>query len=111
MVYVPVGYVLLSTLATIFEIVGYILFTTLVEDEDIFIEIYNDESPQQLVEDTNINQNINISMGTPNYSNDQLNINSDNPTPYKDDYNYDERLAKLEEENTMIKSDKRSLES
>ena len=111
MVYVPIGYVLLSTLATIFEIIGYILFTTLVEDEDIFIKIYNDESPQQLVEDTNINQNINISMGTPNYSNDQLNINSDTPIPYKDDYNYDERLAQLEEENTMIKSDKRSLES
>ena len=50
-------------------------------------------------------------MGTPNYSNDQLNINTDTPTPYKDDDNFDERFAKLEEENNMIKSDKKSLEN
>ncbi len=110
MIYVPKGYVLLSILATIFEFIGYRLFITLVENKEIFMEIYNDESPQQLVEENNINPNINISMGTPNYSYDQ-NINTDTPTPYKEDYNFDERLAKLEEENNMIKSDKKSLES
>jgi uncharacterized protein (DUF3084 family) len=50
-------------------------------------------------------------METPNYSNDQLNINNDTPTTYKEDYNFDERFAKLEEENNMIKIDKKSLES
>ena len=71
----------------------------------------NHESSQQLIEENNTNPNINISMGTPNYSNDQLNINTDTPTPYKDDDNFDERFAKLEEENNMIKSDKKSLEN
>ena len=50
-------------------------------------------------------------METQTYSNDELNINTDAPTPYKNDYNYEERLTKLEEENTMIKSDKRNKES
>ena len=111
LIYVPAGYVLLSTLAVIFECVGYILFTILVEDEDIFIEIYNNESLQQLIEDTNNNSNINLSLGTPSDLNEKLNINTDTPTPFNENYNYNERLAKLEEENTMIKSDKRSLES
>jgi hypothetical protein len=33
------GYVLLSTLAVIFEFIGYRLFMTLVEDNKIFMEI------------------------------------------------------------------------
>ena len=113
MIYVPAGYVLLSTLATIIELTGYILFYTLVDDEDIFIEIYEEKLPQKLVEEKNNNPNINISMGTPNYSNEELIIDSkyDTSTPYKDNYNFDEKIAKLEEENNMIKSDKRSLEN
>ena len=110
-IYIPTGYVLLSNLATIFEFIGYRLFITLIDNKDIFIEIYNDESHQQLIEDTNNDTNININMGTTNYSSDQLNNNTDISTPYNDNYNYDERLAKLEEENIMIKSDKRSLEN
>ncbi len=92
--YVPGWYVLLSTLAVIFEFIGYRLFITLVEDNKIFMEINNDESIQQLIEENNTNPNINISMGTPNYSYDQ-NINTDTPTPYKDDYNFDERFANI----------------
>ncbi len=111
LIYPPGGYVLLSTLAAILEFIGYRLFITLVENDDIFMEIYDDESPLQLIEENNTFPNINISIGTPNYSKDQLNINTDTPTPYKEDYNFDERLAKLEEENNMIKSDKKSLES
>ena len=38
------GYVLLSILATIIEFVGYIVFITLVNDENIFMEIYKDKS-------------------------------------------------------------------
>ena len=99
-------------MATIIELTGYILFYTLVDDEDIFIEIYEEKLPQKLVEEKNNNPNINMSMGTPNYSNEELIIDNkyDTPTPYQDNYNFDEKIAKLEEENNMIKSDKRSLE-
>ena len=55
----------------------------------------NHESSQQLIEENNTNPNI----------------NTDTPTPYKDDDNFDERFAKLEEENNTIKSDKKSLEN
>ena len=100
-------------MATIIELTGYILFYTLVDDEDIFIEIYEEKLPQKLVEEKNNNPNINMSMGTPNYSNEGLIIDSkyDTPTPYQDNSNYDEKIAKLEEENNMIKNDKRSLEN
>ena len=76
------------------------------------MKIHEEKLPQKLVEEKNNNPNINISMGTPNYSNEELNIDSkyDTSTPYKDNYNFDEKIAKLEEENNMIKSDKRSLE-
>jgi phosphoglucosamine mutase len=87
-------------LATIIEFIGYILFYTLVDDEDIFIEIYEEKSPEKLVKKKNNNPNINMSMRTPNYSNEELNIDSkyDTPTPYKDNYNFDKKIAKLEEE-------------
>ena len=113
LVYVPAGYVLLSSLASIIELIGYILFYTLVDDENIFIEIYEEKSPEKLEKKKNNNPNINMSMRTPNYSNEELNIDSkyDTPTPYKDNYNFDKKIAKLEEENNMIKSDKRSLEN
>ena len=38
-------------LATIIELTGYILLYTLVDNEDIFMEIYKDKSPQKLVEE------------------------------------------------------------
>jgi hypothetical protein len=110
MIYLPVGYVLLSTLAAIIEFAAYYVFMSFIKDEDIFMEMYKDESSQQLIEENNTNPNININMGNHNYSNDQLNINNDNPIPHKNNYNFDERIKKLEDENTMIKSDKKRLE-
>ena len=69
---VPVGYVLLSTLATIIEFVAYLLFISLVEDEDIYMEIYKDKSPHQLIKESKNN----ISLEPLNYPNDELNIKS-----------------------------------
>ena len=108
--YLPAGYVLLSTLASFFEFIGYILFYTLVDDKDIFMELYKEELPQKLIEDNNNNSNINVS---PNCLNEPLNIdnNYDTPTPYKNYDNFNERFAKLEEKYNMIKSDKRCLET
>ena len=40
------GYVLLSILATIIEFVGYIIFITLVNDENVFMEMCKDKSHQ-----------------------------------------------------------------
>ena len=66
---------------------------------------YNDESSQESIE-TSINTNIYISIGKPNYINQQPNNKFNTSTPNKD--NYDERFKKLEDEISMIKSNKRS---
>ena len=110
----PYGYILLSTLASVFELIGYILCLTLNESVVFYLDIY--PSPQEIEQEEKIKaiekkeKEIQMSTETPFTPNNAINNQNIKTNKYtKEDY--EDVISKLNKDKSNIESEKRQLQN
>ena len=111
----PYGYILLSTLASVFDLFGYILCLTLNEsDLDLYLEIY--PSPEEIEQEEIIKsiikkeKEIQMSTETPFTPNNAIN-NQNTKTNKFTKEDYEDVISKLNQDKSNIESEKRQLQN
>ncbi len=114
LVLTPYGYILLSTLGSVFDLIGYILCLTLNENNDFYLEIY--PSPEEIEEEEKIKsiekkeKEIQMKTETPFTPNNDINNQNTKTNKYtKEDY--EDVISKLNNDKSNIEREKIQLQN